>query len=89
MYRKETSRKGLGDAFWADTRMDGVNTGAGCTATEISAVECATEQIEHSWSEEVEPALWTWFVCAMAANRISRTQSRESAPERAELRALG
>ena len=88
MYRKETSRKGLGDAFWADTRMDGANAGAGWTATEISAVECATEQIEHSWSEEFEPALWMWLVCATAANRISRTQRSERAPERVELRAL-
>jgi hypothetical protein len=66
MYRKETSRKGLGDVFWADTRMDGANAGAGWTVTEISAVECATEQIEHSWSEEFEPALWMWLVCATA-----------------------
>ena len=57
MYRKETSRKGLGDAFWEETRIDGVKTGAGWTATEISAVECATEQIEHSWSAELEPGL--------------------------------
>lgn len=89
MYRKETSRKGLGDAFWAETRMDGANTGTGWTATEMSAVECATEQIEHSWSEEFELALWTWLVCATAANRISKTHRSESTPERAELRALG
>jgi len=48
MYRKETSRKDLGDAFWEETRIDGVNTGAGWAVTTMSAVECATEQIEHS-----------------------------------------
>jgi hypothetical protein len=57
MYRKETSRKDLGDAFWEETRTDGVKTGTGCVATTMCAVECATEQIEHSWSEEFELVL--------------------------------
>lgn len=78
----------MGDAFCDETRIDGVNTGAGWTPTEISAVECATEQIEHSWSGELPLVLWTWFVWATATNRINRTQSSESAPDRAEPRAL-
>jgi hypothetical protein len=57
MYRKETSRKDLGDAFWGETGTEGVETGAGCAATTMCALECATEQIEHSWAEEFELAL--------------------------------
>lgn len=57
MYRNETSRKDLGDAFLEETKTEGVKTGAGCAATAMWAVECTTEQIEHSWSEELELAL--------------------------------